>query len=1280
MTKIFFMIILSLQIAISYVIDDNFEIFSDTDEKGTSLTSINNNLYLISTSKKYNIINKNYNSINNNKDNAQILSQFNNDFEIVETSINKVTRESIILIAENDNIRNKINLYTFNITAPLKDNNNPKLIHSISVEISNSKISLIKLGNDKYLLSYIVKENKFENLVFKYTSYQGFVILKKFEKNENVNNFISCFLLYEQFPICYYSNKITPAMISYQKIIALDTIFNNNVNRYSELQFVENNGNDCYFNKAIYLSNDYAVFCYIVDNNNQIICYIRKIKIEFDNFVISIEDTISINININYSTDLKIFDLIKVDDNKFLCGSIDNANKPILYLYTLDNTFHPSTSDIIEINNVNSKTTLTLFTHNLSSNNNFFGIIFNDLSENKLKYGYLNLPKCTPKSNIFLINFDNENKFKLSDYLDISIENEYSTLSFTDYIIISFISNDENNIFNFKIFKSISASEIEINIGDIVSKDDELIIKPKIEQVFNSGNFYIEVAPINSNIQGKSCKFEFDSICYEGCRACKEYDETATEISNHKCLSCRSNYYSLNDLCLTECSLIPGYHDVFQTKECIFEPLEFINDCSYKIWYIDQDNDKNICSHSNFCPQNIPYTYKSTGECIEKCRYSELVQADCFISNILGAKEDFMQTIKSEISSLGDDVFEKNELIRINKSIVIFGNNITIEISDTAKIKNDINFNYLVSDINITDCGLKLKNTLNTPDDKELIIVKIDLRRNDTIASQIEYILYDPEPSPTKESLDLSSCNNVITQSPIYVNESYSNKIKEIYKEGYDIFKLEEKFYSDLCVPFYDKKLEADLTLEKRQIVYYYINANLCEEKCQYVGFNIKTFKAICNCPIKKNIDLDISKKGIFNYIEENEQKIYYKETISNLKSVKCFKYIFSKKGFSYNWGSYFMMLMIIGFAIFSVIWFVKGETFILLYIREILDKIIIKNEDVYQEKVKKKFEEMRNTNKNKEKEEKINGGILPQKIEEKGKNENNPNNSQIENENDKDIIMSENKLIEKEKEVFRKKGPKKNVVSQRSISIKKENMLKEDVLIPKKLKIYSDKLSDIEIDLLTYDNAKVIDKREFSGYYWSILKYRQLIIFTFFTYDDYNFAFIKIIAFFLLLSLNFAYNAIFFFDEIINEIYDNEGKYSLKLQILNIFISSVAFSFTIILVRFIITCHKKYIKLKEIDNYEEAQKESYSIHKRLVIRYIIFIVVGSILILAIFYFITGFCAIFHYTQDHLFLNAFMSFLFSTIYSFAYCLLPAMFRYYGLKKDKKCCYCLSQYI
>ena len=677
MSKILFIISFILQINIVLLSGEyEFYILSDSAEKGAALTSFTDNLILISSSKIYNIINKNYNLIQDNKNETQTQSHFYNNFEIVESSINKATKESIILIADSGGTENKINLYGFNISASLEENKNPKLIHSRVSSIINSKISLIKAGNDKYLLSYFLTINKFENIFFKYTSYEGFEILRKYENNISpyCNSYISCFLLYEQFPVCFYSEKKSNDNKCHQNIIAFDVIFNNNNNRIAKKEF-EVIFDNCYFLKAIYLSEDYAVFCYMANNEidaKKIYCDIRSLSIDFANFDISVTvaNTNKQHIISDFTSNLNTIDLIKIDEDKFLFGYIDDNTEQIkIKFITVDpnNNYNIIVSSIQTFNiNKKAKTTLTLFAHHLSSYNNYYGIIFNDLNDNNLKYAYLNLPKCKPKSNkeILKLNFIDEdrNKFQLSDYLDLSIENSISAIpnDIDKFIIISFIAIDnDKNIFNY-ILKQDNEQK---NIGDIISKNVDIKIEPIIEGIFSSGKFYIELAPLIdpdvSKIQGKSCKFEFDTICYEGCSTCKKYDNTATEIAKHNCLSCKSNYYSLNDLCLTDCSLIQGYHNIFQTKECIYEELEFINDCNYTIWYIDQNDENHFCSNSNFCPINIPYVYNSTGECIESCRYSELIEADCYISNILGGAEESLNNINAEIFLLGDDIFEK---------------------------------------------------------------------------------------------------------------------------------------------------------------------------------------------------------------------------------------------------------------------------------------------------------------------------------------------------------------------------------------------------------------------------------------------------------------------------------------------------------------------------------------------------------------------------------------------------------------------------------------------
>ena len=73
--------------------------------------------------------------------------------------------------------------------------------------------------------------------------------------------------------------------------------------------------------------------------------------------------------------------------------------------------------------------------------------------------------------------------------------------------------------------------------------------------------------------------------------------------------------------------------------------------------------------------------------------------------------------------------------------------------------------------------------------------------------------------------------------------------------------------------------------------------------------------------------------------------------------------------------------------------------------------------------------------------------------------------------------------------------------------------------------------LNDEELNSLDYDIAILIDKRTYFQYYWSLLKKKQLILFTFIPSNDYNLFSIKICLFLLSFSLYFTINGFFFSD-----------------------------------------------------------------------------------------------------------------------------------------------------
>ena len=103
-----------------------------------------------------------------------------------------------------------------------------------------------------------------------------------------------------------------------------------------------------------------------------------------------------------------------------------------------------------------------------------------------------------------------------------------------------------------------------------------------------------------------------------------------------------------------------------------------------------------------------------------------------------------------------------------------------------------------------------------------------------------------------------------------------------------------------------------------------------------------------------------------------------------------------------------------------------------------------------------------------------------------------------------------------------------------------------------------NNRYNDYELNNLSYQEALKEDKINFSEYYLSLLKYNQLLIFTFYTYDDYNSKIIKISLFLLLISLCFSVNALFFNNDAIHTIYLNKGAYDFIYQLHKIIYSSL--------------------------------------------------------------------------------------------------------------------------
>ena len=242
--------------------------------------------------------------------------------------------------------------------------------------------------------------------------------------------------------------------------------------------------------------------------------------------------------------------------------------------------------------------------------------------------------------------------------------------------------------------------------------------------------------------------------------------------------------------------------------------------------------------------------------------------------------------------------------------------------------------------------------------------------------------------------------------------------------------------------------------------------------------------------------------------------------------------------------------------------------------------------------------------------------------------------------------------------------------------NIKTESIIKYD-------EIKFQNLNDQELNTLEYEYAIKYDKRTYLQYYWSLLKKKQLILFTFWPTNDYNVMTIKIALFLLSFALYFTINAFFFSDDTMHKIYKDKGNYNLFYQIPQIIISSVVSVVINMILKKLALSENNILAIKSVNNYQKAVEKSKKIEFCIVIKFIVFLILGLIFMLFFFYFISCFCAVYVNTQMILIKNTLLSFILSMIYPFGLNLLPGLIRIPSLRdknKGKKCLFKISNII
>ena len=687
------------------------------------------------------------------------------------------------------------------------------------------------------------------------------------------------------------------------------------------------------------------------------------------------------------------------------------------------------------------------------------------------------------------------------------------------------------------------------------------------------------------------------------------------------------------------------------------------------------ENTENLENAKN--TQNIyPFIKVENNEYTNNCSSTEFFNYICKINHDYPNSIDIMiNTIKKEIINNELSPLILSTIYQNKDDLIALDDNITYQITSTYN-QNYSEYNNL-SIIKLGECESILRDNYKLNNNETILIFKIENKVDGFLIPIIEYEAYNLD---INKKLDLNLCNQTKIKlfHPVSINENYLFK--------YD---SSSRYYNDFCFPFTTEN-NTDIILDDRRNEFIDNNLSLCESNCDYNGYIFDSKKAECECLVKKEMPLitniPINKKSLLNSFKDIQKEM-------NLKVMKCYRTLFSKEGIKANFGFYIMLIIIV-IEICSLIYFIYNG-YNLLYIKiQNLAKLIHELSIMNENNNNNIFEAKPELNKN------------DKTITFKNSSKN------IITSDNKSLIPNRHKKIKKKiikKKIKIYKNPKKNHISSNQISI--ENIKSNDNIFPSKEEVnkninnqkrksktiiknnnnanntntieeidnYNKYHNDYEINNLDYQDALKYDKRTYFQYYFSLIKTKQVIIFTFFTKSDYNSSVIKISLFLFSFALFFTVNALFFNDSTMHKIYQDKGKFNFIFQIPKILYSSIISATISSIIKYLSLTEKKILDLKNEKN-DKSQKLR-EIIKCLKIKFILYFIFLFLFLLLFCYYISCFCAVYKNTQLHLIEDTSMSFGTSLLYPFGLCLIPGMFRIPALiSRNNKCLYTISKLV
>ena len=617
----------------------------------------------------------------------------------------------------------------------------------------------------------------------------------------------------------------------------------------------------------------------------------------------------------------------------------------------------------------------------------------------------------------------------------------------------------------------------------------------------------------------------------------------------------------------------------------------------------ESENSENECNIYNFFEKNCVIDFKSDEE--KKLFMTEFI---AMIHN---------NTLPEILEYIDGNNKQKN----------IIGENTIYNIFKLNQQEINENFTYI-----------SFQDSINIILGNSLFVFKIENKVPPCKIPFVDYILFTRDASDDFEN-NLYYYNNYMQKLYYYIPVNIN--VDELY-----LYNKSDNYYKEECKVFKSKN-GTDISLYSRKKFFNTRFLSPCESNCQfegYVTFNgTPSFK--CECNIKEDL-VSITE---LNYMAlTNESSLLYQFDIepklTNFDIIKCYYLIASVDYITKNPGFYLLSLILLFLFIIIFIFIFKGYNSLSQRIDEA---------------IKMKFHpELDVSNKN----------LIVLKIK-------------IKHKNSSRIKKNKNKRSKSTKNMNRdmKKTKTINIRGNRGNSVaSNNNMMSNKNSDPKNQLTKVDSLgqlnkendgnaytfeNDYELNNISFQQAIKIDNREFCDLYRSLIKNKQLIMFSFFDFNSYNSPIIKKTIFFLSFIYHYGFNAFFFTDEILDTIFEEEGKYNpLVLVPLAVYSAMITTVFIKLLVDFLVLTEKQVLRIKNEETEEKANDEKKRLLKITIIKLCIFFSINIILLIFFWFYLTCFNAVYPNTQIFLVINTAISFVISNIIPLIYNLIPAFIR------------------